>query len=267
MKVTKIEIHVALASKWVNYEGDALQEKYWKQTKYKIKNGKLIPTDDSRYLNRSSYLIAAITADYYSVYIPKYVKGVTADLGCGYAPMYQYYRKYAEKVICVDWENSAHKNKMLDIRCNLSETLPLEDESVDTVILSDVLEHIYKPEFLLREIHRILRPQGALLLNVPFIYPEHEKPYDYFRYTEFYYRNIARELGYNIPILKRIGGEKEVIRVLLGKYIENYLGLGSIKPIEWLNKWAYKKWKCTKGSNEINMCLGYFAVLTKRVNG
>ena len=170
-------------------------------------------------------------------------------------------------MICIDWENSEHKNRMLDIRCNLSEVLPLKDESVDTVILSDVLEHIYKPEFLLQEIHRILRPQGALLLNVPFLYPEHEKPYDYFRYTEFYYRNIARELDYNIPILKRIGGEKEVIRVLLGKYIENYLGLGSIKPIEWLNKWAYKKWKSTKGSNEINMCLGYFAVLTKRVIG
>lgn len=241
-----------------------MQEKYWKETKYRIKNGKLVPTDDSKYLGRSSYLVAAITADYYSTYIPKYVKGVTADLGCGYAPMYQYYKKYAEKVICIDWEKSEHKNKILDIRCNLSEALPLEDESVDTVILSDVLEHIFKPEFLLREIHRVLSPGGALLLNVPFIYPEHEKPYDYFRYTEFFYRKIAGELDFGLAVIKRVGGEREVIMTLLGKYMENYLGIGSIKLIEWLNKRAYKRWKNAKISNKNSMCLGYFSVLIKR---
>ena len=95
-----------------------MNEAYWKETKYTIQNGRLVPTADRRYLNGSSYLIAAITADYYSRYIPKYVRGVTADLGCGFAPMYQYYKKYADKVICIDWENSLHKNKMLDITKN-----------------------------------------------------------------------------------------------------------------------------------------------------
>lgn len=241
-----------------------MNEAYWKETKYTIQNGRLVPTADRRYLNGSSYLIAAITADYYSRYIPKYVRGVTADLGCGFAPMYQYYKKYADKVICIDWENSLHKNKMLDIRCDLSKTLPLEDESMDTVILSDVLEHIIIPKLLLGEIYRVLRPNGTILLNTPFAYPEHEKPYDYFRYTEFFYRKIAKELGYEPVVIKKVGGEKEVIVTLIGKYL-NMHWTGGTDFAEWINRFAYKRWKSAPQSSEKdNVCLGYFVILKKR---
>lgn len=241
-----------------------MQEQYWKETKYKIYEGRLVPTDDGRYLSGGSYLTAAITADYYSKYIPKYVKGVTADLGCGFAPMYQYYKPYAEKVICIDWKNTLHKNRILDIECDLSKELPLENESVDTVILSDVLEHIPNPERLLKEIHRILTPKGALLLNVPFLYPEHEKPYDYFRYTEFFYRNTARKLGYDLAVIKKVGGEKEVVITLAGKYILKQLGSGSEGLIRRINKRAFRNWKAARRSKESDMCLGYFAVFIKK---
>ncbi len=241
-----------------------MQEMFWKETKYKVRGGRLIPADNSKYLSKSSYLTAAVTADYYSTYIPRYVKGVTVDLGCGFAPMYQFYRSYAQKVICIDWENSPHKNRILDIRCDLSEILPLADASADTVILSDVLEHIRKPEFLLREIHRILRPKGTLLLNTPFIYPEHEKPYDYFRYTEFFYRSMAKELNCDLAVIKKVGGEREVVITLLEKYLEKYQGAGSDWLLEWFNKLAYKKWKTTEKRRGSDMCLGYFAVLVKK---
>lgn len=241
-----------------------MQEKYWRETKYKVEKGRLVPTDESRYLSGGSYLTAAITAEYYSKYIPKYVRGVTADLGCGFAPMYQYYKAYAQKVICIDWQNTLHKNRILDIECDLSREIPLKNESVDTVILSDVLEHISRPECLLQEIHRILTPKGALLLNVPFLYPEHEKPYDYFRYTEFFYRNMARELGYNLAALKKVGGEREVIVTLAGKYMLKHLGNGSSGLVRRINRYAYHKWKAAGKSGRSDTCLGYFAVLTKK---
>ncbi len=241
-----------------------MQEKYWKETKYKVDKGRLVPTDEGRYLSGGSYLTAAITAEYYSKYIPKYVKGVTADLGCGFAPMYQYYKAYAQKVICIDWKNTLHKNRILDIECDLSQEIPLTDESVDTVILSDVLEHISRPKYLLKEIHRILTPKGALLLNVPFLYPEHEKPHDYFRYTEFFYRDMAREQGYELAALKKIGGEREVIVTLIGKYMLKRLGNSNDELIRQINRHAYHKWKTDRKGRESDMCLGYFAVLTKK---
>lgn len=240
-----------------------MNETYWKETKYKVQKGRLVPTDDRRYLSGGSYLTAAITADYYSEYIPKYVKGVTADLGCGFAPMYQYYKKYCQKVICIDWVNSPHKNKVLDMRCDLSKPLDLEDGSVDTVILSDVLEHIFNPMSLLKEIHRILRGDGKVLLNTPFIYPEHEKPYDYYRYTEFFYRKAAKETGYELAVIKKVGGEREVIITLIGKCIEKHWGVCT-GLVERMNKYAYQRWKKRQKNDKDNACLGYFVVLKKR---
>jgi SAM-dependent methyltransferase len=61
--------------------------------------------------------------------------------------------------------------------------LPLQDASMDTVILLEVLEHLRKPQDALQEIARVLRPQGRLLLSVPFLYPAHDAPHDYQRLT------------------------------------------------------------------------------------
>ena len=68
--------------------------------------------------------------------------------------------------------------------------LPLQDGSIDTVVLFEVLEHLAKPQHALAEIHRVLRPGGKLLLTVPFLYPVHDAPHDFQRYTS---HGLARE--------------------------------------------------------------------------
>lgn len=62
--------------------------------------------------------------------------------------------------------------------------LPIADESVDTVLMFEVLEHLPAPGAALREIHRCLRPGGKVVLSVPFLYPIHDAPIDFQRYTE-----------------------------------------------------------------------------------
>ncbi|MBW6482221.1 MAG: class I SAM-dependent methyltransferase [Vicingaceae bacterium] len=57
---------------------------------------------------------------------------------------------------------------------DINQPLPIENEIFDTVILSDVLKHIRKPEELIAEIHRIMKPNGKFMLNVPFFYWLHE---------------------------------------------------------------------------------------------
>lgn len=69
--------------------------------------------------------------------------------------------------------------------------LPLHDASIDTVILLEVLEHLRHPAQVLSEIARVLRPGGHLLLTMPFLYPVHDAPHDYQRYT---CHGLAREL-------------------------------------------------------------------------
>ena len=71
--------------------------------------------------------------------------------------------------------------------------LPFRDASVDTVLSTEVLEHVPRPELLVREMARVVKPGGKLLITVPFIQPLHELPSDYFRFTPSSLRAFAEE--------------------------------------------------------------------------
>src|SRR6478672_9102903 len=60
--------------------------------------------------------------------------------------------------------------------------IPLADGTVDAVLCTQVIEHIPEPVPVIREIHRVLRPGGTLILSVPAIFPQHGAPGDYWRY-------------------------------------------------------------------------------------
>lgn len=61
---------------------------------------------------------------------------------------------------------------------------PFVDDTFDTVLSLEVLGHVSQPAAVLAEIERILKPGGTLLLTMPFLYPLHDAPHDYQRYTE-----------------------------------------------------------------------------------
>ena len=61
--------------------------------------------------------------------------------------------------------------------------LPFADAIVDGVLCMEVLEHCVDPFTAMEEISRILKPNGLLILSTPFLYPEHDTPTDYWRFT------------------------------------------------------------------------------------
>lgn len=69
--------------------------------------------------------------------------------------------------------------------------LPVREGSVDTVLMLEVLEHVRHPSDALAEVARVLRPGGSLLVTIPFLYPVHDAPHDYQRYTA---HGLVREL-------------------------------------------------------------------------
>ncbi|MBR0190710.1 MAG: methyltransferase domain-containing protein [Thermoguttaceae bacterium] len=193
------------------------QEK-WNPTKFIIKKNKLYSSPMIGYAER---VLVQHIADFYTDAIPKYCKGILADVGCGTVPFYGFYKDYVDSVITIDWENTIHPNQYVDFFEDLNQGIhSVESNSVDSVICSDVLEHIYQPMNLLNSISDILKPGGILLLNVPFHFYIHEIPFDYYRYTNFALEKMLNDSGFEVLECHKFGGITDALALfaILGTY-------------------------------------------------
>jgi SAM-dependent methyltransferase len=84
--------------------------------------------------------------------------------------------------------------------------LPEDDGTVDTVLLCNVLEHVYNHMFLMGEIYRVLKIEGRLVGFVPFLINYHPDPHDYFRYTGEAISKIMMTVGFVDVQIKEVGG-------------------------------------------------------------
>lgn len=76
--------------------------------------------------------------------------------------------------------------------------LPYPDQHFDLVVTTKVImEHISEPADVMREIHRVLKPGGSAFIIAPHIRRQHQKPYDYFRFTEFALEYLAKKVGFS----------------------------------------------------------------------
>lgn len=198
----------------------------WSPSKFVYRKGRLVSSRNPDEVRVASRLMVDRIAALYETHIPEHVRGRLVDLGSGKVPLWDTYRNYATEVVCVDWENSLHPNRHLDYQCDLSQKLPFKDREFDTVILSDVIEHIPQPDTLWKEMARILAPNGKALINTPFYYPLHETPHDYYRYTEYALRRFARLAGFEVLLLKPMGGVPEILADLLARQVQFIPGVG-----------------------------------------
>lgn len=88
--------------------------------------------------------------------------------------------------------------------------LPFADASFDSVVASQVLEHLHSPWLAAAEVGRVLKPGGALLVSVPFMFMVHAAPHDYFRFTEFGLRRLF-ENDFAIDEITPYGGRLGVV--------------------------------------------------------
>lgn len=129
------------------------------------------------------------------------VRGRLLDLGCGNQPFRSWYGPLVTDVVPVD---AAPIPGVLQV--DLAEPLPFADASFDTVLCTQVLEHVENVELAAAEIARLLRPGGCALITVPFLYPTHEAPYDFQRFTYLGLRGLVRRHGLEEVALDAQGG-------------------------------------------------------------
>jgi len=132
-------------------------------------------------------------------------KGVLYDLGCGESPYKSFFLDYAKQYIGVDWARCIH-NTQADIAADLNKPLPIDSEVADTVISLAVLEHLCEPQIMLNEAFRILKPEGRIILQVPWQWWIHEVPHDYFRYTPYGLKYMFEKAGFQeVEVTPRSG--------------------------------------------------------------
>lgn len=177
-----------------------------------------------------SWLIYDVGDRWLQKYVPLY-RGTIYDLGAGESPYKDFFLQYAEHYIAVDWAGSLHKTSA-DIAADLNKPLPIESGVADTVVSLSVLEHLCEPQIMLNEAYRILKPDGAMILQVPWQWWIHEAPYDYFRYTPYGLRYLFEKAGFvNIQIEPQAG----FFTMWLLKF--NYFTLRLIRgprPVRWV---------------------------------
>ncbi|MFN8243099.1 MAG: class I SAM-dependent methyltransferase [Ferruginibacter sp.] len=133
-----------------------------------------------------------------------FLKGRLLDFGCGSKP----YKKYftVDEYVGIDFENEGHPHdfEQIDIIYD-GKHIPAPDNSFDSVLTTEVFEHIFNLPHVLQELNRVLKPGGYMLVTCPFVWNEHEVPYDYARYTRFALEDMARQAGFTVEKTDKSG--------------------------------------------------------------
>ena len=127
-------------------------------------------------------------------------KLVIADIGSGKSPYKKYLQHLCQMYLTTDISESYRPYIVAD-----AQYLPLKFESVDLILLTEVLEHLQTPKKALLEINRVLKPKGFLILTVPFVIRYHDS-IDFFRFTDTALIQLLSESGFSIVYLKKRGG-------------------------------------------------------------
>jgi SAM-dependent methyltransferase len=190
----------------------------WQPSKFELRRHRLRASRERSRLPRSSIVAVDTVAPHYATMIEQHARGHLLDLGAGLAPLHGVYRERVSAITCVDWAASLHQSPYIDVFANLDEPLPFADATFDTVLMTDVLEHLPRPHLVFDEIARLLTPGGKLLLGVPFLVWLHERPHDYGRYTEHMLRTWLTRANLSVLSLEATGGSPEVVGDMLARH-------------------------------------------------
>lgn len=158
-----------------------------------------------------------------------YIKGRVLDVGCGEKPYLELIKPVADVYLGMDRPLAGRFPLGADIAGDAA-NLPVLSSSLNTVVSFQVMEHIANPQEFMNEIFRVLVPGGHAVITTPFMWAEHEQPYDYFRYTRYGLEKLASDAGFEVIMIQADTGTmtSAALRVT---YWLNHFRLGPLRPL------------------------------------
>jgi SAM-dependent methyltransferase len=155
-------------------------------------------------------------------------RGRMLDVGCGEKPYEHFFRPYVTEYVGVEHQGvfegtNASARGSADVLYD-GGTLPFPDESFDTVMSIQVLEHTPTPQRLVDEMGRVLAEGGTLILTAPFCFRLHEEPHDYFRYSPHGLRILVEHAGLEMLEVRPQGGLFTVLAHKLNVFLAFRIG-------------------------------------------
>ena len=136
-------------------------------------------------------------------------QGVMLDFGCGGQPYKSRFMPHIKQYIGAD---IASANTIApDILIIPGKALPLPNASIDTLLSTQTLEHVFDTHAYIGECARLVRPCGALILTAPMQWRQHEVPNDYFRFTKYGISSLLHQHGFEVQSMTACGGAYAVL--------------------------------------------------------
>jgi|GEM_PF-573647 len=209
---------------------------------------------DPHYIARST-IIAALAK------LAPTVKGRMVDIGSGHSRGYEdLFKTRVDEYLCIDQQYAEN----VDI-CTDCYDVPLPDDSVDTILSTQMLEHLDTPALMLQETYRLLKSNGKLILTVPMVWGLHEEPIDFYRYTEYGLRYLLEQAGYiDIEVQPLEGLFSVLIQMFVDEYHAGWLAKHQrfasfgIRALNRVAQWLDQAFPTRR------LCLTYLATATKR---
>ena len=190
-----------------------------KKLKYLVRKEQFYPTWMGMFLNPFYIARRGLFEEIRS--LAHLVTGRVLDVGCGQKP-YSYLFNCDEYIgLEIDTPEN-RKNKKADMFYD-GRHIPVANSSFDWIVTNEVFEHVFNPDEFLAEIYRVLKPGGGLLMTVPFVWDEHEQPYDYARYSSFGLKFIVEKHGFGVVEQRKTAGDIRIIFQLINAYLYKIL--------------------------------------------
>ncbi len=113
---------------------------------------------------------------------------VVLDIGAGHVSSNHSYTQFFPNRHTVDIDPARQPDTIGDIH-----SLPFADASFEVVLCTEVLEHCTEPHTAISELYRVLQPGGKCILTTRFMFPLHDAPHDYFRFTKYGLQHLFRD--------------------------------------------------------------------------